>query len=174
MVLPPLTENVTEITITPFLQLELLPSGEENWGIRTNNNWIRVENSFQEISNEITVTRQEVNSIGDGLDQTLTDFQSQIDNEAIERAAGDAALQAQIPPNQAVNARFSGRPMTTGAASSFTHNLGKLCAVSVIREVGAGGVDVSNAFDTLVTHNSLNQISVTVGITGTYTILCVA
>lgn len=174
MVLEPLTENVTVLTITPFLQLELLPSGEEGWGVKTNNNWIRLENSFQGLSEEITVTRQTVESIDQGLDDTLSSFQSQIDNEAIERSAADAALQAQIPPNISVNARFSGRPMTAGAGSAFTHNLGKLCSVTVIRETGSGGIDVTGAFDTLITHNSANQVTVKVGITGSYTILCVA
>ncbi len=174
MVLEPLTENVTVLTITPFLELELLPSGEEGWGIKTNNNMIRLENSFQGLSEELTVTRQEVNGIGDGLDNTLTGFQSQIDNEAIQRAAGDAALQVQIPPNIAVSARFSGRPIAGGSSSSFTHNLGKLCAVTVIKEIGAGGLDVTNAFDTLANHNNVNQVTVSVGVTGTYTILCIA
>ena len=174
MVLEPLTENVAVLTITPFLQLELLPSGEESWGIKTNNNWIRVENSFQGISEELTVTRNTVDILGDGLEDTLSGFQSQIDNEAILRAAGDAALQVQIPPNIAATARFSGRAITGGASSSFTHNLGKLCAVAVIKEIGGGGLDVTSAFDTVANHNSVNQVTVTVGVTGTYTILCIA
>jgi hypothetical protein len=173
MVLEVLTENVGTLTITPFLQLELLPTGEPEWGIKTNNNLIRIECSLQSLSEELTVTRQAIESVGIGLDEDIAEIRSAVENEAIERSAADAALQAQIPPNIAVTARFSGRSMTAGSGSSFTHNLGKICAVSVIREIGSGGVDVSNAFDTIVAHNSPNQVTVTVGITGTYTILCI-
>ena len=174
MVLPPLTENVTELTITPFLQLELAPKGEETWDLITNNNWIRVENAIESLSGELAVTRQNVDAITVGLDDEIDAINSRVDNEAIERSAADAALQAQIPPNIAVCARFSGRSMTAGATEFFTHNLGKFPIVAVKREVGSGTVDVSNAFDTVVNDNNPNQISVSVGETGTYTIVCVA
>lgn len=174
MALEPLTQNVSVLTITPFLHLELLPTGAEGWGIKTNNNFIHVENFVQSLQEELTVVRQSVDTLDLGLDEQIDEIRSAVENEAIERAAADAALQAQIPPNLATTARFSGRTMTAGSASIFTHNLGKFCMVSIIREVGSGGVDVSNAFDTVVTHNSINQISVTVGVSGTYTILCVA
>lgn len=174
MVLEPLTENVETIVITPFLQLELLPSGEPGWGVKTNNNMIRLENFIQSLSEEITVVRQFANSIDAGLEEDVTDIRSAVENEAIERVAGDAALQAQIPSNIAVTARFSGRSMTASAASAFTHNLGKFPVVAVKRETGGGAIDVTNAFDTSINDNSVNQVSVTVGVSGTYTIICVA
>lgn len=173
MVLELLVENVTQVTITPFVEYQLLPDGTPGWGIVSNNNWIKTENRLVALQEEIVVVRQTVENVDQGLDETLVDFQSQIDNEAIERSAADGALQAQIPTNPSLNARFSGRSVTASVPSIFNHNLGLLPSVTVIRQVGlSGGVDVTSAFDTLIAHNNANQVSVTVGVTGTYTIIC--
>jgi len=158
-----LAENVTSTVITPYLQLKLLPRHASDWDLVTNNNWIKVDNATLELEEEISVVRQAM----DNVDQKLVFIESTVQDEAIARSQGDA-----VRPRFS---RFSNRPMTTGSSTLFTHNLGRFPQVSVIREIGASqGVDVTNAFDTLVTHASLNQISVTIGISGTYTIICVA
>ncbi len=172
MVLALLTTQITETVITPFVQYTLLPDGTQNWGIVTNNNWIKTECKFQEQADAIAANETLINTVDEGIDDTLTDFQSQIDNEAIERSAADAALQAQIPLSPSITARFTGRNMTTGSASVFNHNLGVLPSVAVIREIGSGGVDTTSAFDTLISHNNDTQVSVQVGLTGVYTIVC--
>lgn len=170
-----LDDNVEERTITPFLELELLPDGHPDWGLVTNNNFIRVENETQSLAEEIAVLRRAIDEVRNGLDGELQIFRGELQNEAIQRSAADAALQAQIPSGFVGMVRFSGRTMTAGAATLFNHDLGRFPQVTVIREVGgSGGVDVSNAYDTVVAHNNPNQISVTVGISGTYTIICVA
>lgn len=172
MVLELLTTDVTQTVITPFIQYTLLPKGSQNWGIVTNNNWIKTECKFQEQADAIVANTTLIENVDEGLNDTLTDFQSQIDNEAIERSAADAALQVQIPSNPSLTARFTGRSLTASTPAVFNHNFGVLPSVAVIREVGAGGVDITSAFDTLVTHNNSTQVSVQVGISGTYTIVC--
>ena len=169
-----LTENVVATIITPYVQLKLLPKGSPDWGLETNNNWIKVDNAIQSLEEEVTIARQSIDNIGVNLDVEITSIRSAVENEAIERSDADAALQAQIPSNIAVYARFSNCTLTAGSSTLFTHILGKFPQVSVIRQIGVGGIDVTNAFDTLVQHIDVNQISITVGISGTYTIICVA
>jgi len=165
MVLDPLPENVTTTVITPYLELKLLPKSAPGWDLTTNNNWIKVENAFLELEEQVSVVRHSMDSV----DAQIVEIRSEVENEAILRSQADADLQAQI-----LRARFSGRPLTTGAFTTFLHNLGMFPQVSVIRELGASGVDVTNAFDTLITHTDANHISVTVGVSGTYTIICIA
>lgn len=155
----PLPENVTSVVITPYLQLRLLPKGAPDWDLTTNNNWIKVENAILGLEEEITVVR----AMMDNVDSDVVIIRGEVQNEAISRSAAIAAL----------HARFTGVPMTAGAATAFLHNLGAFPQVTVIRQVGINqGVDITNAFDTVITHDSLNRIFVTVGVSGTYTIIC--
>ena len=155
--------NVTATVITPYLELKLLPKGAPDWDLVTNNNWIKVENAFLNLEELFLVTEQSVNSFSD----RITGVMSAVENEAILRSQEDEL--------RALRVRFSHRTLTTGAATAFTHSLGNFPQVSVIKEVTpTSGVDVTNAFDTLVTHPDVNQISVTIGVSGTYTIICIA
>jgi len=163
MAMDPLSINVTTTVITPYLELKLLPKSAPDWDLVTNNNWIKVENAFLNLEEQVLVFSQSV----DSFSARITDVNSAVENEAILRSQADEL--------RALRVRFSHRTLTTSAATAFTHNLEDFPQVSVIREIGASqGVDVTNAFDTLITHTSINQISVTIGISGTYTIICVA
>ena len=166
MALDPLPENVTITVTTPYLELKLLPKSAPGWDLVTNNNWIKVENAFLELEEQVSVVRHSMDSV----DAQIVEIRSEVENEAILRSQADDALQAQI-----LRARFSNRSLTTGAATLFWHKLGMFPQVSVIREVGVSqGVDVTNAFDTLVTHTDTDYITVTIGVSGTYTIICIA
>lgn len=164
-----LSENVQDVIITPFLKLELLPTGHPNWGLVTNNNFIRVENTLQFYAEQVTVVRNSIDSWSLGFNTRLTEARSMVESEIIARVNAVEALQEQI-----LRARFTGQGMVTGVSSAFVHNLGILPMVSVIKEVGAGGIDVTNAFDTLIVHSSVNQVDITVGASGNYTVICVA
>lgn len=162
-----LNENVQEIVITPFLKLELLPTGHANWGLVTNNNFIRVENASQSCVEQVTVLRDSMTTWSSGFEDELRTVQSMVEAETIERVNAIDNLQAQI-----LRARFSGRAMIAGTPSTFIHNLNMFPQVTVIKE--NSGLDVTNAFDTVIVHTNVNQISLTVGVNGTYTVVCVA
>jgi hypothetical protein len=156
----PLPENVTTVVITPYLQLRLLPKGAPDWDLSTNNNWIKVENAVLGLEEEIQVILGLVDVV---LDTQITEIRSEVQNEAIARSVAIAAL----------HARFTNVPMTVGSAVPFVHDLGAFPQVSVIRQIGVNqGADVTNAFDTLITHDGVNKVFITVGISGTYTIIC--
>jgi hypothetical protein len=163
MVLDPLPENVTTTVITPYLELKLLPKSAPGWDLVTNNNWIKVENAFLELEEQVSVVRHSM----DAFDAKIVEIKSDVENEAIIRYQEDQL--------RALHTRFSHRALTASSATAFTHSLGMFPQVSVIREIGLSqGVDVTNAFDTLITHTDANQVTVTVGVSGTYTIICVA
>jgi len=165
-----LNENVQDIIITPFLKLELLPTGHPNWGLVTNNNFIRVENALQFYAEQVAVVRGSVDSLSPSFNRQLRDVQSMIENETMARIGADTTLQ-----NQILRARFSSRTMSASVSSTFIHNLGRFPSVSIIKEIGVGsGVDVTNAFDTFIIHTDINQIDLTVGVNGNYTVICVA
>lgn len=159
MAMNPLPENVTSVVVTPYLQLRLLPHGAPDWDLSTNNNWIKVENTILGLEEEIFVVRESM----DAVDEKITEIRAEVQNETIARSAAIADL----------HARFTSIPMTVGAAVPFVHDLGVFPQVSVIKQIGVNqGVEVTNAFDTLITHDSPNRIFVTVGVSGTYTIIC--
>lgn len=89
MSLPLLEENVTEVTITPFLQMQLLPDGYESWGIVFNNNMIRIENYIETLSEQTTIAQQTSQAALDMVDLKYVEMQSLIEDEAIKRSEAD-------------------------------------------------------------------------------------
>jgi len=176
MSLPLLTTNVTEVVITPFLELSLQPSGSPGWGLVTNNNLIKLENFIETQSGAITTIQQTVDNALLSLNAGFTQLQSDVQNEAIERSEQDANLQTQIdaiPDNLSLTTRFTNRALTANSPATLVHNLGAFPAVTIVRQIGiSGGTDVTHYFDTSVQHNGPNQIIVTVGVSGVYTIIC--
>jgi hypothetical protein len=176
MSLPLLTTNVTEVVITPFLELSLQPSGSPGWGLVTNNNLIKLENFTQTQSETITALQQTVDNALSSLNASFTLLQSDVQDEAIDRSNQDANLQSQIdaiPDNLSLTTRFVNRALTANSPATLVHNLGLFPAVTIIRQIGvSGGTDVTHYFDTVIQHNGPNQIIVTVGVGGVYTIIC--
>jgi hypothetical protein len=176
MSLPLLASNVTDLVVTPFLRLELMPQHYPDWGRRTNNNWIRLENEAQMAAEELSVVRHMVEGAIINLRNDFVTLQSSVQNEAILRSSADAFLQGQInaiPTNLSLTVRFVDETLIASIPVNFNHDLGVFPRVAVIRQIGAvAGIDVTGYFDTVVTHNSFNQIVVSVGVSGLYTIIC--
>lgn len=170
MALTPLADNVLEITITPFLGLELLPDNSPDWGLVVNNNLIKLECGVQKNSEELAVTRNTLDNTVLEQNESIVAIQSAVENEAILRAQGDANLQAQIPSNPARVERFTGQALGTTATSLF-HGLGGFPRVTIVRE--SDGIDVTGHFDTVIKNLTVNDVQLTVGAAGTYTIVIV-
>lgn len=165
MALLPLTTNVTSVTLTPYLRIELMPDNHPAWGIVTNNNWIKVDNASKAQAEEISTVRLTVNSSLTTFRGEITTIEGQVQNEAILRSAADAAIVANLNV-----VRFEGQALGT-TETILTHNRGNFVQVVIINE--ATGYDVTSNYDTFIRHASVNEVGIRVGISGTFTILCI-
>lgn len=170
--LPILDDNVTTLTITPFIQLELLPDGAQDWGLTTNNNLIRLENKIEEqqaifealdisVADSIAAIELDVNTVS-----------TELDAEAVIRAQADQDLQDQIDSISIVGAsifRQSGTALAANTPQAVAHGLGHMPLVDIVRE--SDGVVVTHHYDTVISHSDNNTIQVTVGTAGNYTVM---
>lgn len=165
MALVLINTNVTELTITPFLELELMPDDYLDWGLITNNNLIKIENKIQAQQEEITTTRLSVNSSLTQFQADITEINSAVENEAIARAAADAAIIDNLNVVRFTNVSLG----TTEVA--LNHSRGNYIQVTVINETT--GYDVTSHYDTFVRHLSVDEVGIKVGVSGMYTIICI-
>lgn len=166
--------NVTTTIITPFMQLELLPDGASNWGIVTNNNWIKVENKTEEQQASIEALDTDLNTSIASLEADIGVLASQVENEAIARAQGEQDLQDQIDTIQVVGAtvfRQTSIVLAAGVPSNVSHSLGRCPLIDIFRE--SDGVVVTHHYDTIIKHLDVNTASIEVGAAGTYTFMAV-
>ena len=165
MALLPLITNVDVLTLTPYLQLELMPTDYPGWGIRTNNNWIKMDNASKAQGEEIATIRLTVNSSLTLFRSEIATINSKVESEAILRSAGDAAIVANLNI-----VRYTGQALSP-TERIFTHNRGNFPQVTVINE--ATGYDVTGNYDTFIRHISGTQVGVKVGVAGTFTVICI-